>query len=52
MCSSETWIAHHCNLLLQEGGVAIPLGSFVGLRIDLDHAINTNNSGTITREQI
>lgn len=48
MCSSENWITHHCHLLLQEGGVSIPLGSFVGLRIDLDRAINTNNSGTTT----
>lgn len=52
MCSSETWITHHCNPFLQEGGVSIPLGSFVGLRIDLVCAINTNNSGTTTREQI
>lgn len=52
MCSSETWITHHCNPFLQEGGVSIPLGSFVGFRIDLVCAINTNNSGTTTREQI
>lgn len=52
MCSSENWITHHCHLLLQEGGVSIPLGSFVGLRIDLDRAINTNNSGTTTTTRV
>lgn len=44
----ENWITHHCNSLLQEGDVSIPLCSFVDLRIELDRAINTNNNGITT----
>lgn len=42
------WMTHHCNSFLQKGGVSIPLGSFVDLRIEQDHAINTNNNGIAT----
>lgn len=42
------WITHHCNSLLQEGGVSIPLDNFVDLRIERDRAKTTNNDGIKT----
>lgn len=44
----ENWITHQYNSLLQEGVVSIPLGSFVDLKIELEHAIITNNRGITT----
>lgn len=45
MFSIENWITHHSNSLLRGGGVSVPLGSFVDLSIELDHAVSTNNNG-------
>lgn len=44
----ENWITHQYNSLLQEGVVSIPPGSFVDLKIELEHAIITNNRGITT----